>query len=53
MKPVSIPRLIKELRRRRVLRGVVVYGASTLLILEAAEIIYNAFGIEAVPTWLP
>jgi len=52
MKTLSIPRLIKELRRRRVLRGVVVYGASTLLILEAAEIIYNAFGIAAVPTWL-
>jgi len=52
MNPLGISRLINELKRRRVFRGVVFYGASTLLVLEAAEIIYNAFGIEAVPTWL-
>jgi len=32
--------------------GVLAYGASALLILEAAEIIYNAFGIEQVPLWI-
>ena len=52
MKPPSISRLIKELRRRRVLRGVVVYGASTLVIFEAADNLYNAFGVASVPKWL-
>lgn len=51
MKPLSISRLVKELKRRRVFRGVVVYGASTLILLEAAQNLYNAFGIEAVPRW--
>jgi tetratricopeptide (TPR) repeat protein len=51
MKPVSISRLVKELRRRRVFRGVIVYGASTLILLEAAQNICTVFGIEAVPRW--
>lgn len=52
MKPLSISRLIKELRRRRVFRGFVVYGASTLILFEAAQNLYNAFGVAAVPKWL-
>ncbi len=52
MKPGSIYRLIQELKRRRVFRGILVYGASTLLILEAADIIANAFGIEGAPDWI-
>ena len=52
MRPLSIPRLINELRRRRVFRGVVVYGASTLVIYEAADNLYNTFGYDAAPEWL-
>lgn len=51
MKPLSISRLVKELKRRRVFRGVIVYGASTLILLEAAQNLCSVFGIEAVPRW--
>jgi len=51
MKPESIYRLVQELKRRRVFRGIVVYGASTLIILEAADIICNTFGLDGVPKW--
>ena len=51
MKPGSIEKFVQELKRRRVFRGIVVYGASTLLIFEAADNLCNAFGIEAVPRW--
>jgi len=52
MKPFSIPRLIHELRRRRVFRGIVVNGATTLILLEAADIIFNILGYDAAPKWL-
>ena len=32
--------------------GIVAYGATALVLLEAAEIICNAFGIERVPQWV-
>jgi tetratricopeptide (TPR) repeat protein/TolB-like protein len=51
MKPQSFARFFHELKRRRVFRGIVVYGASTLILLEAAQNICNAFGIESVPVW--
>jgi tetratricopeptide (TPR) repeat protein len=51
MKKKSLSELIQELRRRRVFRGIVVYGASTLILLEAADNISNAFGAESVPRW--
>jgi serine/threonine-protein kinase len=51
MKPDSFLRFFNELKRRRVFRGIVVYGASTLILLEAAQNICNAFGVEAVPKW--
>ncbi len=51
MKPDGFYNFLQELKRRRVFRGIVVYGASTLVLLESAEIILNAFGIEAVPKW--
>jgi serine/threonine-protein kinase len=51
MKPGSIQKFVQELKRRRVFRGIVVYGASTLILLEATINICNAFGIETVPRW--
>ncbi|MEN8204317.1 MAG: hypothetical protein ABFS28_17100 [Bacteroidota bacterium] len=51
MKPDTIQRFIQELKRRRVFRGIIVYGASTLILLESADILFNAFGIESVPRW--
>ena len=51
MKPDSIGKFVQELKRRRVFRGIVVYGASTLLLLEAAQNLCNVFGIEHVPRW--
>ena len=51
MKPDTINKFVQELKRRRVFRGIVVYGASTLILLEAAQNLCNAFGIEAVPKW--
>ena len=51
MKPKSASELIKELKRRRVFRGIIVYGASTLILLEAAGNICNVFGIETIPKW--
>jgi len=52
MKPDKIYNFVQELKRRRVFRGIVVYGASTLILLESADIIFNTFGIEAVPEWI-
>ena len=51
MKPDTVYKLVQELKRRRVFRGVIVYGASTLILFEAADNLCNAFGIEAVPMW--
>ena len=51
MKPDSIYQLVQELKRRRVFRGIIVYGASTLILLEAAQNISNVFGLETAPTW--
>jgi tetratricopeptide (TPR) repeat protein len=52
MKPGTIYKLVQELKRRRVFRGIVVYGASTLVLLEAADIIANTLGHDGAPTWL-
>lgn len=51
MKPGTIYKFVQELKRRRVFRGIIVYGASTLVLLESTDIICNSFGIEAVPRW--
>jgi tetratricopeptide (TPR) repeat protein len=51
MKPDTIYKFVQELKRRRVFRGIIVYGASTLILLESADIIFNSFAIEAVPKW--
>ncbi len=51
MKHDSIHRFVHELKRRRVFRGIVVYGASTLILLEAADNICTAFGIDGTPRW--
>jgi len=52
MEPARIIHFWQELRRRKVITGIVYYGATVLVILEAAEIICNAFGIENVPAWV-
>lgn len=51
MKPGTIYMLVQELRRRRIFRGIIVYGASTLVLLEAADIIANSFGFDGAPKW--
>jgi serine/threonine-protein kinase len=51
MKQNSIHRFVQELKRRRVFRGIAVYGASTLILLEAADNICGAFGIDGTPKW--
>ncbi|MEA3478605.1 MAG: hypothetical protein U9R60_10535, partial [Bacteroidota bacterium] len=52
MKPDTLYKFVQELRRRRVIRGIIVYGASTLILLEAANNIANTFGQDAAPKWL-
>jgi len=52
MEPKKVKQFWQELTRRRVFRGIAIYGASTLVILESAEIICSAVGIERVPVWL-
>lgn len=42
---------MQELKRRRVFRGIIVYGASALILLEAGTNLFNAFGVESVPSW--
>jgi len=51
MKPDTINRFVQELKRRRVIRGIVVYGASTLVLFEAATNLAPYFGREHPPTW--
>ena len=51
MKTPNFARFFQELKRRRVFRGIIVYGASILILLEAAQNICNVFGIENVPVW--
>ncbi len=51
MKPGKIYRFVQELKRRRVFRGIVVYGASTLVLFEAATNLANFFGLDKPPTW--
>jgi tetratricopeptide (TPR) repeat protein len=51
MKPDTIYRFVQELKRRRVFRGIVVYGASTLVLFEAATNLAPLFGHEHPPTW--
>ncbi|MEE4114948.1 MAG: tetratricopeptide repeat protein [Marinilabiliaceae bacterium] len=52
IKLYKLKRFWHELSRRKVFKGIAYYGASTLLILEAAEIICDAIGVERVPVWL-
>jgi len=52
MKPGTIYHFVQELKRRRVFRGIVVYGASTLVIYEAASNLYQTFGYDAAPEWI-
>ena len=52
MTPGKIYEFIQELKRRRVFRGIIVYGASTLILLEAANNIANSFGRDAAPSWV-
>jgi tetratricopeptide (TPR) repeat protein len=52
MKPGTIYKLVQELKRRRVFRGIIVYGASTLILLEAADIIANIIGRDGAPPLL-
>ena len=51
MKPGIIYNFVLELKRRRVFRGIVVYGASTLVLIEAATNLAPYFGREHPPTW--
>ena len=51
MKPDTIYKFVQELRLRRVFRGIVVYGASTLVLFEAATNLANFFGQDKPPTW--
>ncbi len=51
MKPDRIHNFVQELKRRRVFRGIVVYGASTLVLFEAATNLANFFGQEKPPGW--
>jgi tetratricopeptide (TPR) repeat protein len=51
MKPGKLYDFVQELKRRRVFRGIVVYGASTLVLFEAAQNLANVFGRESAPPW--
>jgi len=52
MKSDRIYGFIQELKRRRVFRGIVVSGASTLVLLEAATNLANVFGRDKLPLWI-
>ena len=51
MKPDTMYHFVQELKRRRVFRGIIVYGASTLVLFEAATNLANFFGKESPPAW--
>ena len=51
MIPDTIQKFVQELKRRRVFRGIIVYGASTLVLFEAATNLANFFGRDKPPTW--
>jgi len=51
MKPDTINKFVQELRRRRVFRGIVVYGASVLVLFEAATNLAQVFGRDSAPPW--
>lgn len=51
MKPDKFYRFVQELKRRRVLRGIAVYGASTLVLFEAATNLAPYFGKDKPPLW--
>jgi tetratricopeptide (TPR) repeat protein len=51
MKPGKIHKFVQELKRRRVFRGIIYYGASTLILLESADIIANTLGYDGAPAW--
>lgn len=51
MKPDMIYKFVQELKRRRVFRGIVVYGASVLVLFEAATNLAQFLGRESVPAW--
>ncbi|NOR33430.1 MAG: hypothetical protein GQ579_01990 [Bacteroidales bacterium] len=51
MKPDTIYKFVQELKRRRVFRGIIVYGASTLVLFEAATNLAQFLGHDSAPTW--
>jgi len=51
MRPDTIYNFVQELKRRRVFRGIIVYGASTSILLEAATNLANFLDQESPPTW--
>jgi len=51
MKPDNLYDFVQELKRRRVFRGIIIYGASTLILFEAGDNLANVFGRESAPPW--
>jgi len=54
MKPDTIYKFVQELKRRRVFRGIIVYGASTastLVLFEAATNLAQFLGHDNAPPW--
>jgi serine/threonine-protein kinase len=51
MNPDTLYNFVQELKRRRVFRGIIVYGASTLVLFEAATNLANFFGRDSPPAW--
>jgi tetratricopeptide (TPR) repeat protein len=52
MKPDNMFKFVQELKRRRVFRGIIVYGASVLVLFEAASNLAQTFGRESAPPWV-
>jgi len=46
--PLSLPRLFAELKRRKVFRVMAVYGATSFVVLQAAELMLPRLGL---PDW--
>jgi tetratricopeptide (TPR) repeat protein len=51
MKPDTIYRFVQELKRRRVFRGILVYGASVLVLFEAGTNLSQLLGRDSAPLW--
>ncbi len=50
--PKNFDNFWDELKRRRVVRGILAYGAAVLLILESLDIILGTFGINEMPRFV-